>query len=159
MKSELELAEERRRRQYRTTSRVLREYTARLYRLTDRLAGSVDGTAVQPRDGIAPCAAISDIWRFAAIHLKIRELALFASQMMIHYALDEGEKAELALRIADVDQALDIARHYSVMFANLHNLDYPLRKAPTQTAAPANDAYWAERMPPRQGTLGAKPRP
>ena len=162
MKSEPELAEERRRRQYRTTARVLKEYTVRLYRIANQLGRYLDNPADRPSGNRASWVATHYMWRVAMIRQEFQALALFASQMLVHYDLGEAEKADLTLRLADAEFALSSAEVVSGAFAEHHEIRNPLQKAPAesgQTSSPKNGATQTDRMPTRPGTLGGKPRP
>ncbi|AMV27547.1 hypothetical protein VT84_24310 [Gemmata sp. SH-PL17] len=128
MKSEVETAEERRRRQYRRTARVLREYTARLYRLADQFAGYLDSQKGETV-GAAPWAVLRDIWRVVAIQEEFKAVTLIASQMLVHYDLDEIEKADLALRLADAEHAINCAEVASSAIADRYDIRFPLRKS------------------------------
>lgn len=99
-----------RRRQYRLTARLLKEYTARFYRIARHLGAYHEGRVPLAR-GAAPVSVVLAVNRYRATWQDIRDAALYASQMLVHYQLDEAESAELRVRLADAELAIRQARN------------------------------------------------
>jgi hypothetical protein len=59
--------------------------------------------------------------RYEAIQEQVKSLAQFASQMLVHYQLDEAEAAELRLRIPDAEQAVGHVREILTSLAKAGN--------------------------------------
>lgn len=95
-----------RRRQSRVTARVLKEYTARVYRIAHHLGEYEDGRIPRSQIDLPPWSVYVAIHRFEAIRNELRAVALFASQVLVHYGLDEADASELRLRVADAEQAI-----------------------------------------------------
>ena len=122
-----------RRRQYRTTARVLREYTARLYRIAQVLGDYEDGTTPPPRTGTVPWSVLTAANRYEAIQGEVSGLALYASQMLVHFDFDEAEAAELRIRLFDAEYIVghirEILKHLAVVSGNKSTRD-KIRPAP-----------------------------
>jgi hypothetical protein len=95
-----------RRRQYRIISRVLKEYTARLYRIAHHLGEYLDGRIPSGPTGGVPSSVETGVFRVESLVREVQSAALFASQMLVHYGLDEAEAAELRIRTADAERAV-----------------------------------------------------
>lgn len=111
-----------RRRQYRITARVLREYTARLYEIARVVCDYADGRTPPGSGGQMPWSVLVAANRYEAVKQEVTSLALYASQMLVQFDFDEAESAELRLRLFDAEEVvrligdilerLDKAGHY-----------------------------------------------
>ena len=140
-----------RRQQYRIVARLLKEYTARLYHIADRIGEYRDGRGASPapktqyrvydealrgsgfgpheprmRQAKAPWSIYRAVWRYRSIWREVQEVALYASQMLVHYELNEAESAELRIRAADAERAVFEAG----IMVNLMALDDPENYGP-----------------------------
>ena len=104
--ADADLGAQARRRQYRITARVLREYTARLYRIARVLGDYEDGTTLPTKRGYAPSSVFTAANRYEAIKGEVSGLALYASQMLVQFDFDEAESAELRIRLFDAEEAV-----------------------------------------------------
>jgi len=110
-----------RHRQYRIAARVLKEYTNRLNRLAFHIGEFDDGRIpMAPTDDTPLWSVFRAVHRVNAIKNQVEEMALFASQMLVHYALDEAEVIELKIRIADAENAVFGAQHVADSFREKH---------------------------------------
>ncbi|QDU24308.1 hypothetical protein [Urbifossiella limnaea] len=99
--------DQRRRRQYRIVARLLREYTARVYRIADNLGAYLDGFLPSHPDGSPPPrSVVTDVGRFRLVWEDILDAALQASQMLVHFRLYPAEEAELRLRLKDAEHVV-----------------------------------------------------
>lgn len=150
MSDPIEEAERRRRREYCITARLLKEYTARLYRVSKLLGEFFDAQAPMAKDGSVAWTVILEMLRYRAIQPPFRSLTLFTSQMLVHYELDAAEANELRLRLADADNANESAKIMASQIAERHGIDLdfdlkpqpptvprPTPKAPRQPLVPA----------------------
>jgi len=85
-------------------SRLLREYTQVMYELADRFAIHLEKNCT----GI-PYSILSGVLRYQALWEELGSAALFASQMLVQYQLDEAVAAELRLRLADAETSIQTA--------------------------------------------------
>lgn len=100
-----ELIESKRQHDYRAIAQLLKEYTARLHRMTNSLGIYLEKNC--PSEGGAPPWRIyRHISRFQAIHKEIESATLVTSQMLVHFDFAPGESAELRLRLADAEHGL-----------------------------------------------------
>jgi hypothetical protein len=99
-----------RRQQYRVIARLIKEYTAEIYKIAHHLGEYADGRIPGGLQGNnTPHSVFFASLRFGAIHNEFRSAVLFASQMLVHYDLDEAAATVLRLRIVDAEKALSLA--------------------------------------------------
>lgn len=86
-------------RQYRITARLLKEYTARLREIADLLGKyRYELDASRPGTPISG-SVVTAVGEFRLIWDDVLDAALAASQMLVHYGLDEAEATELRTRL------------------------------------------------------------
>ena len=92
-------------RQYRITARLLQEYSARLFRIAHRVGAYLDSIAPGSNRTMPYAVAVS-LSRYRGISQEMESLTRFASQMLVHYGLEEAEAAELRLRLKEAERAM-----------------------------------------------------
>lgn len=141
MSDPTEEAERRRRREYRITARLLREYTARLYRIGERLSEFLDSRTPASEGGALPWCVLCEVLRHHTIQLHFQSVTLFTSQMLVHYELDTAESNELKLRLADAESANNLAKRMAILIAEEYDIEVDYGEKPkTQTVSRATPA-------------------
>jgi len=97
-------ADESRHQQYRLVSSLLKEYTIVMYDIGKQIGNYLD--TYTPSKSVLPLSMLIGLGRYKFIWRELGDVALFASQMIVHYQLDEAEIAELRLRLADAENSL-----------------------------------------------------
>lgn len=110
-------AESTRHRHYQDVTRLLKEYTAVMYEIAHRIATYLD---TKQAERVASWHNIVAVRRYQATWEELGAIALFASQMIVHYQLEESEAAELRLRIADAECSIDMAQSVIDAFREEH---------------------------------------
>ncbi|MBN9521394.1 hypothetical protein J0H58_23210 [bacterium] len=95
-----------RRRQYRITARLLKEYTARMYRIADQIGAYFDERQRSEDYPGLTHTAVTAVSRYRVLWEEVSDAALYASQMLVHFGFDEAESAELRLRLKDAEHAV-----------------------------------------------------
>jgi hypothetical protein len=103
-------AESTRQRHYQDVTRLLKEYTGVMYEIAHQITNYRDTAKEQPKSKL-PGSVFLGVWRYRSVWEPMRDVALFASQMLVHYQLDEAESAELRLRIADAENGIELTGH------------------------------------------------
>ena len=93
-------------RQYRITARLLREYTARLYRIADDVGAYLDWVRGGEKYVGVTETVVTAVARYRVLWEEVSDAALYASGMLVHFGLDEAEAAELRIRLRDAEHAV-----------------------------------------------------
>lgn len=101
-------AEGTRRRHYQDVTRLLKEYTGVMYEIADQVADCIDTQDAQSNGKKLSWSVFLAVWRYRSVWEQMRDVALFASQMLVHYHLDEAESAELRLRLSDAENGIEM---------------------------------------------------
>jgi hypothetical protein len=86
-------------------TRLLKEYTGVMYDMLHQIIACLEAG----RDGrkeLLPWSVMAANKRYRAIWKEMGSVALFASQMLVHYQLDEADTAELRLRLVDAENSI-----------------------------------------------------
>jgi len=127
-----------RQRHYQDVTRLLREYTEVVYELARQIAVSLDAVTKKKSSwsffsaersratNEFPWSLYSAIQRYRSVWRPLHDVALFASQMLIHYGLEDAEKAELDLRRADAENGIETILSLIEVLRD-ERLDQPIR--------------------------------
>jgi hypothetical protein len=99
-----------RQRHYQNVTRLLKEYTVVMYEIAHQIVNYRDTARNQPKSKL-PGSVFLAVWRYRSVWEAMRDVALFASQMLVHYQLDEAEAAELRLRVVDAENGIELTGH------------------------------------------------
>src|SRR5262249_45045135 len=88
-----------------------------MYEIAAQLADDLD---TEQSKRVTSWHNVIAIRRFQSLWEEVGALALFASQMIVHYQLDESETAELRLRIADAECGIHMTQTLIGAFREQH---------------------------------------
>jgi hypothetical protein len=96
-----------RRRHYEEIAQLLADYNGVLSELAQRIATGMDTPGGLPK-GRLPWSLRVAVWRYRSVWEHARDAALIGSQILVRYQLDAPEAAVLRLRLADIENGIDL---------------------------------------------------